>query len=148
MSAPVPAGDPPSRPLTRVRDAMVSEPRTLPAEASAQEAGAILSRVEVRSVPIVGEGGRLLGEVTRALLVERVVAAGLDPRAVAVGTIVEPVAVTLDAELDVDEAIRVFEETGVERLPVLDGGRLVGVLSRSVVRRRLAEDEPPPEPEA
>ena len=28
-------------------------------------------------------------------------------------------------------------------MPVLEHGRLVGVLSRSVVQRRLAEDEPP-----
>jgi len=30
---------------------------------------------------------------------------------------------------------------------VEEGGRLVGVLSRAVVQRRLAEDEPPPETE-
>jgi hypothetical protein len=29
-------------------------------------------------------------------------------------------------------------------VPVTENGRLVGVLSRSVVQRRLAEDEPPP----
>ena len=31
----------------------------------------------------------------------------------------------------------------MERVPVVDGGRLVGVLSRSVLQRRLAEDEGP-----
>jgi len=31
-------------------------------------------------------------------------------------------------------------------VPVVEGGKLVGVLSRSAVRRRLAEDEPPEEP--
>jgi len=32
-------------------------------------------------------------------------------------------------------------------VPVVEDGKLVGVLSRAGVRRRLAEDEPPPEPE-
>jgi CBS domain-containing protein len=36
-----------------------------------------------------------------------------------------------------------MEEKDAERVPVVEGGRLVGVLSRSVLQRRLAEDEPP-----
>ena len=36
-----------------------------------------------------------------------------------------------------------MEEQDAERVPVVDGGRLVGVLSRSGIQRRLAEDEPP-----
>ena len=32
-------------------------------------------------------------------------------------------------------------------VPVVEDGRLVGVLSRAVIRRRLAEDAPPAEPE-
>lgn len=130
-----------------MRDAMVSEPRSLPAGATAQEAAAILSRIEVRSVLIVDAGGQLLGEVTRELLVERVVAAGLAPAAVAVGSIAVPVPVTLAAGLDVDEAFRVMEANDAERLPVLDGGRLVGVLSRRGLQLRLAEDEPPADTE-
>jgi hypothetical protein len=31
-------------------------------------------------------------------------------------------------------------------VPVVESGRLVGVLSRAVLQRRLAEDEPPAEP--
>jgi CBS domain-containing protein len=36
-----------------------------------------------------------------------------------------------------------METEDVERLPVTEDGRLVGVLSRSALSRRLAEDEPP-----
>jgi CBS domain-containing protein len=32
-------------------------------------------------------------------------------------------------------------------VPVVEDGRLVGILSRTVLQRRLAEDEPPPVPE-
>ena len=35
-------------------------------------------------------------------------------------------------------------EKDAERVPVVEDGRLVGVLSRSGLQRRLAEDEPPP----
>jgi CBS domain-containing protein len=44
--------------------------------------------------------------------------------------------------MDLEEAFRFLEEHDAERVPVVEGGRLVGVLSRSVLQRRLAEDEP------
>ena len=131
------------RRVTRVREAMLTEPRALTVDATAQEAGAILARIEVRSVLVVDAGGLLVGEVTREALVERVVAAGRDPRTTTVGSIVVPVAVTLDAEADVDAAFLLMEEHDSERLPVVAAGRLIGAVSRSVLRRRLAEDEPP-----
>lgn len=130
----------------RVRDAMITEPRSLPASASAQEAGEVLTPPEVRAVYVVDALGRLTGVVTRKTLVALVVAAGLDPRATELGSIAEPPHATIDADAPLDEAFRFLEEHDAERVPVVEQGRLVGVLSRSVLQRRLAEDEDP-EPE-
>jgi CBS domain-containing protein len=132
--------------VTLVREAMVPEPRTLVAEATAQEAGELLLRPEVRAV-FVTEGDRLVGVVTRKTLVREVVAAGRDPRDTAVGDIVEPPNYTIGSDMDVDDAFRFLEEHDLERVPVVEDSRLVGVLSRAVLQRRLAEDEPPEEPE-
>ncbi len=133
-----------------VRDAMLRDPTTLAAGASAQEAGRCLADREVRAIFVTEDGGRLLGVVTRKTLVREVVAAGLDPRAVTLHEIAEPPNFTLDAGLGLESAFHVLEERDLERVPVVEeGGRLVGVLSRAVVQRRLAEDEPPegePEP--
>jgi CBS domain-containing protein len=123
---------------------MVPEPTTLGASASAQEAGQMLVPPEVRAV-LVCEDERLVGVVTRKTLVREVVAAGRDPRATTVGEIAEPPASTLDSDLPLDEAFRLLEERDLERVPVTEDGRLVGILSRSVLQRRLAEDEPPPD---
>jgi CBS domain-containing protein len=46
--------------------------------------------------------------------------------------------------MPVEEAFRFLEEHDAERVPVVERGRLVGVLSRSVLQRRLAEDDPEP----
>jgi CBS domain-containing protein len=133
-----------------VRDAMVPEPTTLGAGASAQDAGrSFADSGEVRAIFVTEDGGRLLGVVTRKTLVREVVAAGLDPAAVALREIAEPPNFTLDAGLELESAFRFLEEQDLERVPVVEEGRLVGVLSRAVVQRRLAEDEPPegePEP--
>jgi CBS domain-containing protein len=130
--------------VTLVREAMVTEPRTLPVSASAQEAGELLSRTEVRAV-YVCEGDRLVGVVTRKTLVREVVAAGREPGATALGDIAEEPWWTVESDQPVEEAFRFLEDKDAERVPVVDGGRLVGVLSRSVLQRRLAEDEPVPE---
>jgi CBS domain-containing protein len=125
-----------------VRDAMVPEPGTLDASACAQEAGERLSDPAVRAV-LVSDNGRLVGVITRKTLVREVVATGRDPRTTRVGDIAEPPLYTIDAALSLDDAFRQLEEHDLERVPVIEDGRLVGVLSRSVLRRRLAEDEPP-----
>ena len=129
-----------------VRDAMVREPLSLGCDATAQEAGEALSPADVRAVFVV-DAGRLVGVVTRKTLVREVVAAGHDPRATHLRDIAEPPLFTIDAGLAVEEAFRLLEEHDLERVPVTEDGRLVGVLSRSVLGRRLAYDEDlePPE---
>ena len=47
--------------------------------------------------------------------------------------------------MPLDEAFAFLEQQDYERVPVVEGAKLLGVLSRSVVQRRLAEDEPPDE---
>ncbi len=128
--------------MTLVREAMLTDPKSLPAQATAQAAGELLTRPEVRAVLVV-DGEALVGLVTADALVSRVVAAGRDPRTTTVAEIAEPAEVTISPDTDVDAAIRLMEDRDVERLPVTEGGRLVGVLSRSALARRLAEDEPP-----
>jgi CBS domain-containing protein len=125
---------------------MVPEPRTLAADASAQDAGELLLRPEVRAV-FVCRDERLVGVVTRKTLVREVVAAGRDPRSTPIGEVVEPPNYTIGSDMDVDDAFRFLEEHDLERVPVVEDGRLVGVLSRAVLQRRLAEDEPPEEPD-
>ncbi len=128
--------------MSQVRDAMVPEPGTLEASASAREAGKHLSDPAVRAV-LVCDGGRLVGVVTRKTLVSEIVATGRDPSATTLGEIAEPPLFTLDASMNLDEAFRALEDNDLERVPVVEDGRLVGILSRTVLQRRLAEDEPP-----
>jgi CBS domain-containing protein len=124
---------------------MVSDPTSLPATASAQEAGRCFAdSPDTRAVFVSGEDGTLVGVITRKTLVREVVAAGLNPREVDLAGIAEPPNCTIDASLPLDEGFRMLEELDLERVPVVESGRLVGVLSRAVVQRRLAEDEPPP----
>jgi CBS domain-containing protein len=134
--------------MSRVRDAMIADPPALEATSSAQEAGELFDRPEVRAV-LVCERGALTGVVTRKTLVREVVARGRHPGEATLREIAEPPAHTIDADRDLDDAFRFLEDHDLERVPVVEDGKLVGILSRAVVQRRLAEDEPPPdEPES
>jgi CBS domain-containing protein len=128
--------------VSQVRDAMVPEPGTLEKDSSAKEAGERLSDPAVRAV-LVCDDGRFVGVITRKTLVQHVVATGRDPNATSVGEIAEPPLFALDASMDLDDAFHALEERDLERVPVVEDGRLVGILSRTIVQRRLAEDEPP-----
>jgi CBS domain-containing protein len=123
---------------------MVPEPGTLDAFATAQDAGERLSDPAVRAV-LVCDDGTLVGVVTRKTLVQKIVATGRDPGATALRDIAEPPLFTLEASMDLDDAFHTLEDQDLERVPVVEDGRLVGILSRTVLQRRLAEDEPPPQ---
>ncbi|MDX6475934.1 MAG: hypothetical protein QOH95_1445 [Gaiellaceae bacterium] len=125
-----------------VRDAMVPDPLALETSSTAREAGESLSRDAVRAV-LITESGALVGVVTRKTLVREVVAHGRDPQKTTLGEIAEEPNATLESSMSLDDAFAFLEEHDYERVPVVEDGKLVGVLSRSGVQRRLAEDEPP-----
>ena len=126
--------------MTVVREAMITDPRVCTVDATAQEAGEALARPEVRAV-FVCDDGRLVGVVTRKTLVREVVAPGRDPTATKLGEIAEPPHWTVEADMPVEDAFHFLEEHEAERVPVVEDGRLVGVLSRELLQRRLTEDD-------
>lgn len=134
--------------MSRVRDAMIPDPVALDASATAQETGTHLVEPDVRAV-YVSDGDRFVGVVTRKTLVREVIAHGLDPRTTELGAIAETPDFTIGPDVPLEEAFRFLEAEDAERVPVVDDEhRLIGVLSRSVLQRRLAEDEDEPLPPA
>jgi CBS domain-containing protein len=125
-----------------VREALMSDPRVLQAGESAREAAELLTHPHVSNV-LVADGERLVGCIGAENIVAAV-AKGLDLRAATAGEIADGDVVTIPPDLPLDEALHRMAELDVERLPVTDGGRLLGVVSREPIARRLAEDEPPP----
>ena len=117
------------------------EPRTLDASAPAVEAGQLLARPEVHAVFVSDGDGRLVGVLTRKTLVRDVVAPGRNPTETTVGEIAEPPYYTIDSDMELEAAFHFLEEHDAERVPVVEEGRLVGMLSRELLQRRLAEDE-------
>jgi predicted transcriptional regulator len=124
-----------------VREALVTDPRVLAADASAREAAELLTHPQVRSA-LVTDGDRLLGYVTLESIVAAV-ASGADLLAATVRDVCDTHVTTVPPDMPLGEALHLMAEEGLERLPVTENGRLLGVLPREPVARRLAEDESP-----
>lgn len=123
-----------------VREALVSDPRVVPGDAPAREVAALLAKPHVESA-LVADGERLLGCVTKDRIVDAV-AEGLDLRSLTARDLSDPDVTTIGPDVPLDEALHLMAERGLERLPVTEDGRLLGVLLREPLVRRLAEDEP------
>ncbi|MGW7404267.1 CBS domain-containing protein [Streptomyces sp. NPDC054833] len=124
----------------------VSEVMTAPAvsvtpHVSLLEVARRMTESAVGSVLVV-EGGALRGIITDRDLAVRGLGGGLGQEAPVDAVMTAEVA-TVDADDDLQVAYRMFRRTGVRRLPVLDGGRVVGVLTIDDlfldVFRRLAD---------
>jgi predicted transcriptional regulator len=123
-----------------VREALVSDPRVLQAGASVREAAELLTHPNVRSA-LVADGDRLVGCVTSDTIVAAM-AAGVDLDAATAADVCERDVTTIEPDVALDVALHLMAEQDLERLPVTEDGRLLGVLPRETIARRLAEDEP------
>jgi CBS domain-containing protein len=73
--------------------------------------------------------------------VVRCVAEGADPTSTPVSELAEGKPVTIGADDPIDEALRTMIEYGVRRLPVIDGDRLVGMVSQADVARETSPEK-------
>jgi CBS domain-containing protein len=115
---------------TTAREIMTSDVAHLTEEDSVVAAAEQMAELGVGSLPICTSDGHLVGMVTDRDIVTDVIAKGQDPAQVQVGRLAQGEAVTIGADDSLDEARRVMAEHQVRRLPVIDGHRLVGIISQ------------------
>jgi CBS domain-containing protein len=110
-----------------IRDVMTPNPRTLSPEDSIQNAARLMRDEDTGAIPVV-ENGRPIGLVTdRDIVVRAVADGGQMDRPVRDIATTNLVAVTPD--MSTREANELMREHQVRRLPVVDGERLVGMVS-------------------
>ena len=92
-------------------------------------AAKLLKRCNVGALPVCDGANRLRGIVTDRDIVLRCVAADADPAEIKVGEIMSRGIVTASPFDEVSQAAKIMSTDQVRRLPVLDGGRLVGMVT-------------------
>ena len=111
-----------------VSDIMTSAPVTVEPQTSVTAVARIM-RDQDLGVVIVTDGDELRGLVTDRDLVVRSLAEGGDPEQITVAGACSDDLVTLTPEDDVDHAVELMREHAVRRLPVVEGGRPVGIVA-------------------
>jgi CBS domain-containing protein len=119
---------------TSIKEVMTSEVKVCEPDSTVAEAAKVMAREDVGPVPIVEEG-RLTGIVTDRDIVTRVVAEGRDPNSTTVGEIASRDLVTVSPDDDLDMALKHLAQNQVRRIPVVEGGRLVGIVAQADIAR-------------
>jgi CBS domain-containing protein len=123
-----------------VRNTMTENPRTVSPDLPVAESARLMRSEDIGSLPVL-ENERLVGVVTDRDIVTRLVAEGKDAETTSVGGILSGDPLTVTPDQDLDEALRLMRRHQVRRLPVVEDGRLVGVLAQADVARVASEEE-------
>ena len=122
----------------KVRDTMTGSPRSIDASTSVVEAAQLMREGHIGSLPITADE-RLVGMITDRDIAMRVVAEAADHTNTSVGDVSSRDLVTVEPDEDLDEALQLMARHQVRRLPVVENGRLVGIVAQADIA--LSENE-------
>ena len=131
----------------RVRDLMTREPITMPRDTPVLDARQLMLRERIRHL-LVAEHGRLIGVVT-----DRDIRLNLPSPATSlsvweinhllarltVGQVMSKYVITVDPDRDARDAARIMLDEKIGALPVLEGDRLVGIITETDLLRALVK---------
>jgi acetoin utilization protein AcuB len=134
--------------MTKVNELMTGNVVTVDADASAHDAVALMVRNKIRHLPVVDHAGRLCGIVTDRDLRHRLFAAdvfrciGTVPverllSEIRLRDVMSAPVVSVGLDADLEEAARVMAEDKLGSLPVVDHGRIMGIVTETDVLRRV-----------
>ena len=126
----------------QIRELMSKSVVSITPEESAALAARLLTRHNLGMLPVCGQDGRLVGVVTDRDIVTRCLAAGQDPSRVPVEDMMTRELETLSPQEEGEAALARMAGCQVRRLPVVEEGKVVGVLSLAdLARSRRYEAE-------
>jgi CBS domain-containing protein len=126
--------------MTTARELMTADPAFCDQDVTVEEAARQMADQNIGALPVCSTEGRLTGVVTDRDLAVRVVAEGRDPATTKVADLLSGTeVVTIGADDSAEEAIRTMKDHAVRRLPVIDGTRLVGMVSQADIARAMPD---------
>jgi CBS domain-containing protein len=118
----------------KVEDVMVREVITIDDNATIKEAAEVMNKFEIGCLIVVGKG-KAMGIVTERDLLKRVVAESRDASKTKVRNIMTSPLVVAEPGMELEEAVKLMFKMKIKKLPVVDGKRLVGLISLTDIAR-------------
>jgi CBS domain-containing protein len=129
--------------MRTIRDVMSGDVEVLRTTETAADAACFLAAHDEDPAPLCLSDGSLAGTVSDRDIVAQVVAKGRDPRDVSLAEFVGGAdLVALDIDIPLEDAIAIMSTRQRARLPVLEGERVVGVVTRRDVARSISFQPP------
>jgi CBS domain-containing protein len=125
------------------RDVMSTDCTCVGENETLLDAAKKLAELDVGALPICGDDDRLKGMLTDRDIVVKALAQGKDPGSTKAGDLSQgdSQTVTIGADDSIDEALRTLIDHKVRRLPVIDGKRLVGIISQADIATNVDEEK-------
>ena len=118
----------------KVGDVMVKEVVTIDENFSVKEAADVMNKFEIGCL-IGVRRGKAMGILTERDVLKRVVAIGKDASKVKVKDVMTSPLVVAEPGMDLAEAVKLMFQMKIKKLPVVDGKRLVGLVSLTDIAR-------------
>ena len=126
--------------MTTARDIMHVGVTCIGEHETLQHAAQQMRDLDVGSLPVCGDDGRLRGIITDRDIVTKCIARGIDPANVTAGELTDGMPVTIEPQADVTDVLRAMEQHQVHRLPVIESQQPVGMISQADLARHLPEN--------
>ena len=123
----------------KVREVMTAPAIHVQGSESVAVAARILARYNVGALPVCDGSGSVKGIVTDRDLVTRCVASGRDPALTPVSSVMTPRLVAVRPDMRAAEAAALMGREQVRRLPVLEDGKLCGMVGLSDLEQGAGE---------
>ena len=124
----------------KVREIMTAEPRYAAPDTTLEEIATLMKEEDVGVIPVV-EDGELTGLVTDRDIVVRCIAAGKNPAECTAEDIMSEEVRSVEPDADLDDAANIMAEVQIRRLPVIEDGRLVGMVTLGDIAVKAGDEE-------
>ena len=116
------------------RDIMTRKVYTIQPEASALEAAQLLDKWRISGLPVINAENKIIGIITEADIISKV-----DREGLRVADIMSHEIISVSEETAVGEIALLLTERKIKRVPVVNDGKLVGIVSRADIVHAVAE---------
>lgn len=123
----------------KVSDIMTKNVIRISPEESAEVAARTLTHYNIGALPVCGSDGRLCGVVTDRDLVIRCMASGKQPTQTAVKNVMTGQVLSVEPDMDASAAAQLMGSRQIRRLPVVENGKLCGMISLGDIARQNSE---------
>jgi CBS domain-containing protein len=113
----------------KVRDAMAKTVSSVKKSDPVIDVARKMKQEDAGFIPVVENGGTIIGVITDRDIAIRCIAEGHDPRSETAEHLMSRQVTIIAPDEDIEQAAKMMEREEIRRLPVAENGRLVGVLS-------------------